>query len=33
MDLTELAVKIDTDSEKSAECLKTVGPSIAICYS
>ena len=33
MDLTELTVNMDTDSEKSAECLETVGSGIAICYS
>lgn len=33
MDLAELTEKMDADSEKSAECLETVGFGIAICYS
>lgn len=33
MDLTELTVKMDAGSEKSAECLETVGSGIVICYS
>lgn len=33
MDLTGLTVRMDTGSEKFAECLETVGFSIAVCYS
>lgn len=33
MDLRELSVRMDTGSGKFAECLETVGSSIAISYS